>query len=66
MMTRRVKAGRSVTLLQDARGSHREEAQFITRITLEMFTVRLNSKREKKCNQLYHLLISFFFLPLHT
>lgn len=32
--------GRSVTLLQDARGPHRG-AQLITGITLEMFTVRL-------------------------
>lgn len=58
----RREAGSSVTLLQDAWGPH-WGVQFITGITLEKFTVRLYSKREKKCNQLYQVLISlsFFF-----
>lgn len=65
----RHEAGRSVTLLQDAWGPHRGGAEFITGITLEMFTVRLNSKRERRCNQLCQLLISlisFLFIHKHN
>lgn len=40
------------------------DAQFITGFTLETFTVRLNSRWEKRCNQLYQLLISFLFVFL--